>query len=259
MATLRKGDKGDDVRRLQLGLVKQGYKISADGIFGQGTTDAVVAFQKASGLIADGLAGNATQKALGVNPTTSILDTIPMPSANRSRAAAMPTLVAVGNITSLSPDLLATFASIESAFDYLVKASTSSATGWFQHLNKTWDDILAMTFARYGLKDSVDRRLRLDPRANALMGAELLKDNARILRNTLGREPTDTELYVAHFFGAGVAKQFITANRKAIGVKLFPKQAEANVGIFYARDKKTALTIAEIMQVFENKVAGHRR
>ncbi len=258
MATLRKGDTGDEVLQLQNALVKKGYKLTPDGKFGKGTYDAVVAFQESVGLVGDGIAGKDTQGALNVTPTKSILDSIPMPKANRSRAAAMPTLVAVGKITSLDPELLATFASIESNFDYLVKASTSSATGWFQHLDKTWTDILALTYAKYGLKDNISRSLRLDARANALMGAELLKDNARILRSALGREPTDTELYAAHFFGAGVAKQFILAKRNVIGATLFPKQAAANVGIFYAKDKKTPLTIAEIMAVFEKKVAAHR-
>lgn len=259
MATLRKGDISNDVRLLQEALVCKGYKLGTDGNFGQGTYDAVVAFQKTVGLDADGIAGKDTLNALGVASAPSILDSIPMPKANRSRAAAMPTLEAVGKITSVSPVTLATFASIESGFDFTVKASTSSATGWFQHLDKTWDDILTLTRGKYGLQDDAKRSLRLDPRANALMGAELLKDNARILKPALGREPTDTELYAAHFFGAGTAKQFLTANTTKYGAELFPRQAAANVGIFYKRDKKTPNTIGEIMQVFEAKVASHRQ
>ncbi|MCY1425974.1 hypothetical protein D9M71_417820 [compost metagenome] len=189
----------------------------------------------------------------------AILATIPLPTANRSRAAAMPTLEAIGKITGMSAALLATFAAIESGFDYLVKASTSSATGWFQHLNKTWDDILKLTNAKYGLVDDAQRSLRLDPRANGLMGAELLKDNARILRSGLGREPTDTELYAAHFFGVGTAKKFLLADRKAFGAVMFPAQAAANVGIFYARDKKTQLTNAEILALLDSKVAKYRK
>jgi hypothetical protein len=257
MAALKKGATGEAVRSLQEALVRKGYKLTPDGQFGQATYDAVYAFQKATNLAADGIAGNDTLNALAIKQS-SILDSIPMPKANRSRSAAMPTLEAVGKITGISPVVLATFASIESNFDYTVKASTSSATGWFQHLNKTWDDILAQTNAMYGLKDDAGRSLRLDPRANALMGAELLKDNARILRSALGREPTDTELYAAHFFGAGTAKKFLLANPSAIGAQLFPQQAEANVGIFYARDKKTALTVGAIMKLFESKVAAHR-
>jgi len=238
-------------------LVRKGYKLVADGQFGSKTYDAVVAFQKATNLVADGIAGNATLTALGL-VQSSVLDPIPMPKANRSRSAAMPTLEAIGKITGVSPITLATFASIESNFDYTVKASTSSATGWFQFLDKSWDDILELTFGKYGLKDNAKRSLRTDPRANGLMGAESLKDNARILKPALGHEPTDTELYAAHFFGAGTAKKFLLANPSALGAELFPRQAAANVGIFYARDKKTPLTVGAILKLFESKVAAHR-
>ncbi|WDS62245.1 tail fiber protein [Pseudomonas phage D6] len=257
MAALKQGDTSDSVRKLQEALVRKGYKLVADGQFGPATYNAVVAFQKATNLVADGIAGNATLTALGL-VQSSVLDPIPMPKANRSRSAAMPTLEAIGKITGVSPTLLATFASIESNFDYTVKASTSSATGWFQFLDKTWDDILTQTFGKYALKDNARRSLRTDPRANGLMGAEFLKDNARILRQGLGREPTDTELYAAHFFGAGTAKKFLLADQSALGAELFPRQAAANVGIFYARDKKTPLTIGAIIKLFESKVAAHR-
>lgn len=257
MAALRKGDTGESVRTLQAALVKKGYGIVADGQFGQKTHDAVIAFQKSVNLVADGIAGNATMTAL-VPGTSSIIESIPMPKANRSRSAAMPTLQAVSAITGVSTVLLATFASIESNFDYTVKASTSSATGWFQFLDKTWDGMLDQTYGKYNLRDNDKRSLRLDPRANALMGAEFLKDNARVLRAALKREPTDTELYAAHFFGAGTAAKFLTTNPATYGAELFPKQAAANVGIFYARDKKTPLTIGAIIKLFESKVASHR-
>ena len=63
--TLREGDRGDDVRELQRQLIKLGYLSgSADGIFGKKTTAAVIAFQKANKLEADGIAGSKTQDKL---------------------------------------------------------------------------------------------------------------------------------------------------------------------------------------------------
>lgn len=50
--TLRQGDKGDAVADLQRAL-----KVVADGDFGPGTKKAVIAFQKAHGLYADGIVG----------------------------------------------------------------------------------------------------------------------------------------------------------------------------------------------------------
>jgi len=63
--TLRLGSKGPEVELLQLGLKRAGY-ISAepDGIFGPATLRAVLSFQRASGLAADGVAGPRTWNAL---------------------------------------------------------------------------------------------------------------------------------------------------------------------------------------------------
>lgn len=257
MAVLKIGDKGDAVKQLQLKLVAHGYNLMSDGNFGQYTKDAVVDYQKKNNLVADGIVGPQTERLL-TSAKGTILDSIPMPKANRSRSAAMPTLEAIGKITNVDPKLLATFASIESNFDYTVKASTSSAAGWFQFIDKTWDGMLTQTLPKYGLIDNSKRSLRLDPRANGLMGAEFLKGNAVVLRTGLKREPTDTELYAAHFFGAGTAKQFLLADKNALGAELFPKQAAANVGIFYARDGKTPLTVGAIIKLLESKVVGHR-
>jgi len=63
----RKGDKGRVIADMQRVL-----RLEADGIFGQKTYDAVVAFQKSNGLAADGIAGPLTLNALGVHPVFGI-------------------------------------------------------------------------------------------------------------------------------------------------------------------------------------------
>ena len=63
--TLRPGDKGSDVRKLQRALKAAGmYSGKIDGVYGKGTTAAVKAYQKKHGLTQDGVAGRATLKAL---------------------------------------------------------------------------------------------------------------------------------------------------------------------------------------------------
>jgi peptidoglycan hydrolase-like protein with peptidoglycan-binding domain len=60
---LQKGDKGADVRSLQINLVKAGFKLpkyGTDGIFGSETTAAVISFQTANGLPGTGIVDAAT-------------------------------------------------------------------------------------------------------------------------------------------------------------------------------------------------------
>ena len=64
--TVYRGSRGDAVRRLQELLNKKGFDCGAvDGIFGSKTYAAVMAFQKANGLSADGIAGPLTWGKLG--------------------------------------------------------------------------------------------------------------------------------------------------------------------------------------------------
>ena len=65
--TLTMGDRGEDVRRLQMRLRELGYlsaSATIDGIFGTQTRTAVREFQKAMGLTVDGVAGPRTQQLL---------------------------------------------------------------------------------------------------------------------------------------------------------------------------------------------------
>lgn len=64
---LRKGSHGDDVRRAQQALIDKGYSCGrwgADGDFGSGTYNAVVAFQRNNGLEVDGIIGPNTSALL---------------------------------------------------------------------------------------------------------------------------------------------------------------------------------------------------
>jgi peptidoglycan hydrolase-like protein with peptidoglycan-binding domain len=59
--TLRKGDRGPAVRRLQRRL-----RVPADGVFGPQTDRAVRRFQRRHGLVADGIVGPMTRHDLGL-------------------------------------------------------------------------------------------------------------------------------------------------------------------------------------------------
>ncbi len=91
LVLLRKGSRGEAVKRLQKGL-----GIGADGIFGSGTEGAVKDFQASKGLDADGLAGPETlamletfeemtpavAEAATVQPDEEHFDSEPLPEIN---------------------------------------------------------------------------------------------------------------------------------------------------------------------------------
>jgi peptidoglycan hydrolase-like protein with peptidoglycan-binding domain len=62
--TVREGSNGDAVRAVQTLLVKNGRSVAVDGAFGPGTKSAVINFQSAHGLTADGIVGPQTWQQL---------------------------------------------------------------------------------------------------------------------------------------------------------------------------------------------------
>jgi peptidoglycan hydrolase-like protein with peptidoglycan-binding domain len=61
-----KAAPNDHVKAIQTALNKDGYRVAVDGKMGKQTHDALMKFQKASGLPATGKADAATLKKLGV-------------------------------------------------------------------------------------------------------------------------------------------------------------------------------------------------
>lgn len=84
-AVLRQGSRGQDVITLQylLDVISEYYPdipaVTQDGIFGSGTKQAVTAFQRRMGLVADGVVGPATWQAL-YRTYQGIGQNVPMPN-----------------------------------------------------------------------------------------------------------------------------------------------------------------------------------
>ena len=70
---LKNGSQGEEVSKWQEFLNNQGYKLDIDGIFGTVTENATKAWQKAKGLVADGIAGLKTLTTAKNNNTNSTL------------------------------------------------------------------------------------------------------------------------------------------------------------------------------------------
>ena len=71
-ATSRYGSRGEEVKTIQTKLKRWGYyNGSIDGIYGSQTLEAVKYFQRKNGLTADGIAGPATLKAMGISSSSN--------------------------------------------------------------------------------------------------------------------------------------------------------------------------------------------
>ena len=188
-------------------------------------------------------------------------------------------LRAASTRTGAEFDYLLQTAKRESGLNAAANASTSSAVGLFQFIEGTWMETLKASGAKHGLGEVAaairktpsgrydvadpDTRaailaLRTDPGAAALMAGELTQSNAKKLQTRLGRAPSQGELYIAHFLGAGGAGQLISAAASRpddTASSQFPAAARANPSIFYDRDGK-ARTVGE---VYRNLVAYHQK
>lgn len=199
--------------------------------------------------------GNVTTIAKGNGGSW---EQVPMPTA-KTREGSMPSFLKIQELSGMDANILATFASIESNFDWTIKAPTSSATGWFQFINDTWDWVLEKKGSLYGCPaDDGNRSLRKDPRINGLMGAEYIKMSYVTLSKALGRPPTDTDLYMAHFLGPGTAAKFLKMDKNTDSVNAFPAQAKANTSIFFKKGGGHNTT-GEVYAIMDGKVAKHRK
>jgi len=151
-------------------------------------------------------------------------------------------------------------AKAESNFNPSVKAKTSSATGLFQFIKSTWLDVVEKHGAKHGISADQSRskllNLRKNPEVASVMAAEFAKDNQSVLEARWGGEVGQTELYFAHFLGAGGASSFLNAhdqNPSQRAAVLFPEAAKANRGVFYDTAGGRAKSLSEVYQHFDKK------
>ena len=164
--------------------------------------------------------------------------------------------------TGVSFSYLMEKAAAESNFNPTVKAKTSSATGLFQFIESTWMDMVNKHGAKHGIDTNQSKQdllnLRKNPELASLMAGEFAQGNKTHLQKTIGGDIGNTELYFAHFMGAGGASAFLSQlkqNSTAIGADLFPKEANANRGVFYNKDG-SARSLGQIYEFFDKKFSG---
>lgn len=165
-------------------------------------------------------------------------------------------------------------ADTESSFDTDAKAHGSSAKGLYQFISSTWMHMVKKYGDKYGLGDYADKignngkvsssaikkeilALRDNPEISALMAGEYAAENKQSLINSGIREKDigSTELYLAHFMGAGGASEFIKTMKKnplTSAADIFPQAARANHNIFYTKTQRER-SVGEIYAMFDKK------
>lgn len=176
-------------------------------------------------------------------------------------------------------DYLVNQARTESSFNPNAKARTSSATGLYQFIDQTWLSTVSKHGSKHGLGDLSSQiqkdfqgryfvsddtvkdqimTLRTDPEIASIMAAEFASDNQNYLEAKTGKDANATDLYFAHFLGAGGASKFINAMQddpSLSAASLFPSAASANKNIFY-NSNGSPKNLNEIYNNFERKFAS---
>jgi hypothetical protein len=196
-----------------------------------------------------------------------------------SRARVAGAIKQASNVAGVSFQYLLTTAKMESDFNPKAAASTSSAAGLFQFIGQTWlgtvkeagaqlgygqyaDAITKHNSGTYSVSDPTARsavmKLRDDPAASSAMAGVLTRSNSFKLTGMIGRRPTDSELYMAHFMGVGGAGKLINAaedNPQASGARMFPNAAAANRSIFYDKSGH-ARSVSDVYSVLNSRYAA---
>ena len=172
-----------------------------------------------------------------------------------SKADVQKALQLASTKTGVPFDILAKIANIESGFNPSAKAGTSSAGGLFQFLDSTWAAMMKQHGAELGLKGNESK---FDPVASALLGGAYIKDNMKSMQSVKAA-PNATDVYIAHFMGAGGARSFLGAMGKdpsANASAFFPAAAKANKNIFFTKDGQPR-SLQAIYTLFQNKLGDN--
>lgn len=184
-------------------------------------------------------------------------------------------IVRASRATSVDPVLLMAIADKESSFKTEVQAQTSSASGLYQFIERTWLGVVREFGPRYGLEKeaallgggdvaAAQRTrildLRRDPYLSAVLAAEMLKRDSLRIAKRIGRNLTGGEVYLVHFLGPDGAERMIdevTRKPDTVAADLLPKPAAANRPIFYSSGSGgvKSLSVSEVRSKFETMIS----
>lgn len=161
-----------------------------------------------------------------------------------------PIIARVSYETGIDVKLLAAMGAIESSFRTDAKNGSSSARGVYQFTKRTWRVTLASYGHLYGLTKHADVH---DPYANALMAAEYIKENVRVMQKELSRLPTYDEIYMAHLLSPLRASALTQMPENTKLANIWPLIAKYNKRLFFD-EHANPITVAQFRVLISNKV-----
>lgn len=140
----------------------------------------------------------------------------------------------------VDPSIALSIAQAESSLNPAAKNPNSSAAGLFQVIDSTW--------SQYGGA----KGKKLDPQENARVGVSIISDNARRLREILGRDPSASDIYATHVFGPTGGKKLLSASEDTPINQILSKNAiKAN--------RLQGKTAGDVLAWIESKVPSEKR
>lgn len=145
---------------------------------------------------------------------------------------------------------------VESSLKAEAKNKRSTATGLYQFTKGTWNEVITKYGPQYGIPEGTSAK---DPVANAILGAAYLNENATKFKETYGKDPELTDLYMGHFLGQNGRRKFLDAmasNPNAPAAMFTSKrQVNSNPEVFFNEDGSAA-TLAEVYKRFGDKLGA---
>ena len=147
---------------------------------------------------------------------------------------------------------LKSMALVESSGNRYARPEKGTAAGLFQFTEDTWKTVTKQMGKNWSLQD------RFDPQKSAEAAAYFTRGNAGVFEKKFGRSPSNEELYMMHFLGAGGALKFFdalqkTPNKTAAEVVGFEAYS-ANRGVFDDPRTKRQLSVGEVYTQFTEKL-----
>lgn len=215
-----------------------------------------------------GYTGSINTSIMSGDPTREALRNEPEVSPGRSEYANQDSNLNTGQVktaisnaagrTGVNPIVMQGFAAVESDLNPYAKAPNTNATGLYQFVPKTWNEMINKKGSQYGIPDNTSPT---NIKASTLMASEYIKANSR----TLGSSKQDiniTDIYLAHFLGPSGARKFLRmlkSNPNAIAAQVVAYAAKKNKNLFFNNGR--ALTVREfydnISSLLQRKARAH--